>query len=102
MSQDKLNEPISGKKVQALQPGMSATEVVTSLGAPAEVVEIGQRTAYRFEFARTKNTGLFLVLFNMTHQDTRSDRVWCFFDADDRLTHMASSLDADDVHYSLR
>jgi hypothetical protein len=102
LSQDKLNEPISGKEVRALQPGMSATEVVASLGAPAEVVEIGQRTAYRFEYARTKNTGLFLIVFNMSHQDTRSDRVWCFFDAEDRLTHMASTLDADDVSYTLR
>ena len=102
LSQNKLNEPIGRKKVEALQPGMSATEVVASLGAPAQVVEIGQRTAYRFEFERTKQAGLFLILFNVTHQDTRSDRVWCFFDASDRLTHMGSSLDANDVEYSLR
>lgn len=102
LSQNKLNEPIPRKKVEALQVGMSATEVVASLGAPAQVVEIGDRTAYRFEFERTKQTGLFLILFNVTHQDTRSDRVWCFFDPSDRLTHMGSSLDADDVSYSLR
>ncbi len=102
LSQDRVNEPIPSRAVEALQVGMSASDVVALLGAPVEVVELGQRTAYHFEFERTKQTGLFLVVFNMSRLDARADRVWCFFDAGDRLTHVASSLDADEVAYGLR
>lgn len=102
LSQRKVNEPIPMEGVDALQTGMSATDVVSRLGAPAQVVELGERTAYRFEFERTKETGLFLFVFNMRNAETRSDRVWCFFDRDDRLTHVGSSLEADEVSYGLR
>lgn len=102
LSQRRVNEPIPIEGVDALLAGMSAADVVSRLGAPAQVVELGERTAYRFEFERTKETGLFLFVINVRNEETRSDRVWCFFDEDDRLTYVGSSLEADEVSHGLR
>lgn len=102
LSQRRVNEPIRMRAVDELVVGIDASEVTARLGAPVEVVELGERSAWRYEFERTKQTGLFLFVFNMVNQDTRSDRVWCFFDADHRLTHVGTTLEASEVSYGLR
>ena len=101
LAETRVNEPIPAAAVEGLAPGTTADEVVGLLGAPAEVVELGARTAYRFEFERSKQSGLFLLVLNFDARRTKSDRVWCFFDADDRLTHVAASFEAADVKHGL-
>ena len=97
----RLNEPIESAREVNLPPGTPAAEVVAVLGAPQQVVEIGDRSAYRYEFAQTKRAGLSLIVLTMINEDTRSDRVWAFFDREDRLTHLATSFEADGTRYKL-
>lgn len=100
-SQTRVNTPIAPEGVEALELGITAGEVVQRLGAPTEVLEIDDGSAYRFEYVRSKDTGLFLFLFNLSHKQTRSDRVWCFFNEREILTHVGTTFEAADVEHKL-
>lgn len=102
IARQETNEPLDAQAVAGLRPGTTtAREVVERLGAPTEVVQLGRRTAYRYDAAVTKSTGLILILFNMFGQDTRSDRLWVFFDERDVLTHYGASYATHRTQYAL-
>ncbi|MEO0650243.1 MAG: hypothetical protein AAFZ65_06160 [Planctomycetota bacterium] len=102
LSRTYVNDPIDPETLATLRPGVStAAEVVAALGAPTRVVELGNRSAYEFEHRKLKRTGLFLIIVGLLNEDTRADRVWVFFDDQDRLTHMGATLTAEEVNYSL-
>jgi hypothetical protein len=102
MTRSTINAPIYQDEVAKLAPGKTtAPEAVAILGAPAEVVQLGMRTAYRYEFTATKRGVLFLVVLGFYNEDTRSDRVWLFFDSTNVLTHVGSTLEAADTEYAL-
>ena len=69
------------------------------LAATAQVAALG--TVNSMLIMSRKRTGLFLVVIGLLNEDTRSDRVWVFFDEQDRLTHIGATLTADEVRYSL-
>jgi len=97
-----VNDPLDAPTIAKLQPGTTtARQVVEMLGAPTEVVQLGKRTAYRYEALTTKSAGLFLIVFNMGTQDTRSDRLWVFFDESDKLTHFGASYGTHRTQYAL-
>jgi hypothetical protein len=75
--------------------------VVEILGAPSRIVQLGNRSAYEYEHTQGKTTGVFLLLFATVHQDTRADRAWLFFDEDDVLTHLGTTLEADGATWGM-
>jgi hypothetical protein len=96
------NEPLDVPTVRGFVPGKTtAREVVERLGAPTDVVQLGRRTAYRYDGTTTKSTVLFLLLINFANQDTRSDRVWVFFDERDVLSHFGASFGVHRTQYAL-
>ena len=102
LSRRTLNEPLHAERFASLVPGRtSAKETVDRLGAPTEVVQLGKRTAYRYDFTTEKGASLFLLLFNVVNSDTRADRAWVFFDENEMLTHVAASLRANDASYAM-
>ncbi|HJO27605.1 MAG: hypothetical protein CMK00_09165 [Planctomycetes bacterium] len=102
MAHGTVNEPLDGEALASLTPGAStAGDVVRVLGAPTEVVQLGRRSAWRYEHADTKEAGLFLVVVFLHGTDTRSDRSWLFFDEEEVLTHMGVTLGAQGSEYSL-
>jgi hypothetical protein len=102
LSRKTQNEPLHGAALAQLVPGRTtAKEAVALLGAPTEVVQLGKRTAYRYDHARTKDAGLVLILVNFYNSDTRADRAWVFFDENDVLTHFAASLHADQASWAM-
>lgn len=95
-------EPLDPMVIQSLRPGeTTAREVVERLGGPTEVVQLGRRTAYRYDATRSKSAALVLVVFNMFGQDTRSDRLWAFFDENDVLTHYGVSYGTHRTQHAL-
>jgi hypothetical protein len=89
-------------QVGELRPGVTnSKQAVELLGAPTDVVQLGRRSAYRFDFKNRKRAGLFLILVNFLNDDTRSDRVWLFFDEDQRLTHYGATFSGDDAQYAM-
>jgi hypothetical protein len=96
------NEPVDPLIVRSFVPGKTtARDVVEQLGAPTEVVQLGRRTAYRYDCNTTKSTVLFLLLVNFGNQDARTDRVWVFFDDKDVLTHHGSWWGTHRTQYAL-
>ncbi len=101
-SRQDVNEPIEIAVVRSFEPGKTtAREVVERLGAPTEVVQLGRRTAYRYDCSTEKSTVLFLLVINFANQDSRSDRVWVFFDEKDVLTHCGTWFGTHRTQYAL-
>ena len=102
LSRSTVNEPVHGAEVASFVPGRTtAKEVVEKLGAPSEVVQLGSRTAYRYDFTVEKRSGFSLIVISFLNEDTRSDRAWLFFDAKDVLTHAGATLQAADARYAM-
>lgn len=102
LARQETNDPLDASLIGTLQPGTTtAREVVDKLGAPTEVVQLGKRSAYRYDASVTKSAALILLVFNMAAQDTRSDRLWVFFDERDVLTHYGASYATHRAQYAL-
>lgn len=102
LSRTSQNVPLSPSAIARLVPGESTAQDVTAqLGAPTEVVQLGSRSAYRFDATIEKRTGVLLIVVGLVNTDTRSDRVWVFFDENDLLTHVGATLQAGDSAYAL-
>ena len=96
------NEPLNAERLNGLKPGVTtAQEVVDLFGAPTDVVQLGRRSAYRFDFTVTKRAGLFLIVLGLFNDDTRSDRLWVFFDENQVLSHVGATLNANDARYGM-
>ncbi|MBK7875479.1 MAG: hypothetical protein IPJ77_06970 [Planctomycetes bacterium] len=102
ISRDTVNVPLVAQKVSALVPGKTtAMDATALLGSPHEVVQLGQRTAYRYDYTTTKRAGFSIIIVSFLNQDTRQDRAWLFFDAHDVLTHVGTSLEAEGAEYAM-
>ena len=96
------NEALDALTVRAFEPGRTtARDVVERLGAPTEVVQLGHRTAYRYDATTAKAAVLFLAVVNFGNQDTRSDRVWVFFDEHDVLSHYGATFAVHRAQYAM-
>ncbi len=102
MSRSVTNVPLQRERFEQLQPGTTtAREVVQLLGAPNEVIQLGSRSAYRYDFTNLKRSGFTVILFTCMNEDTRADRAWLFFDAKDVLTHVGSTFEGNQAQYAL-
>lgn len=102
ISRNSDNEPLDPELINQLRPGVTtARQAVELLGGPTQVVQLGERSAYRYDHETSKGANLFLLVFNMGHRDTRADRLWLFFDAGDVLTHFGATLEAHHAQYAL-
>ena len=73
----------------------TAAQALELLGAPTEVIQLGRRSAWRYDHTVVKRTGLTVIVFTAINSDTQSDRAWLFFDENDVLTHFGSTLTAE-------
>lgn len=101
VARQRQNDPLPAAEIQAIQVGDSAASVVERLGAPTEVVQLGLRTAYRYDFTQTKSAGLLLLVVGFFNQDTKQDRVWVFLDEDGSVSHVGATLEADEAEYAM-
>lgn len=96
------NRPLDAGLLSSLRPGSTtAREAVELLGAPVDVVQLGKRSAYRYQFTSTKRAGLILLVVNLYNQDLRTDRAWLFFDENQVLTHTGVTLEGADAEYAM-
>ena len=102
MARTTENAPLAPEALAELQPGTTtAREVVERLGAPVEVVQLGKRSAYRYQFSQTKRAVLFLLIVAFQNEDARSDRAWVFFDENQVLTHVGTTFEGDQPEYAM-
>ncbi len=96
------HRPLAPDVVAALDPGVStASDVVAALGAPTEVVQLGHRSAYRYDYGVEKQTGLFLLVVALTRVESAEDRTWLFFDAEGVLTHVGATFESGEAEFGL-
>lgn len=101
LTRDTVNQPIAQERVVQLKRWMSTEEVLSLLGAPMEVIQLGRRSAWRYDHQRTKRTGLTLFVVTALNTDTQEDRLWLFFDESDRLSAFGSTLQASSSEWVL-
>ena len=102
LSESTINQELDPQKVAAIEPGVTtALEVAAALGAPDEVVQLTNRSAWHYQHLHEKQSALFLIVFAARGVDTQVDRVWVFFDEDDVVTHVGSSFRADQAEFGL-
>lgn len=100
LSRTSTHRPLDLEGMAALDPGTTtARQAVELLGAPNEVVQLGRRSAYRYDHGVDKSAGLFLFVVALRGVDSVEDRTWLFFDENETLTHMGSTLQADEARY---
>lgn len=96
------NEPLSAQRLQALKVGAStAQDALAALGAPHDVVQLGRRSAWRYDFTNSKRAGFSIVVVTLLNEDSRSDRAWLFFDENLVLIGAGSTLQADESEFSM-
>ena len=96
-----VSEPLDFAVVRSIEPGATAEDVVGKMGAPDLVVQLGKRSAYRYSHTVDKGAGSFMMLLVLYNEDTRSDRVWFFFDENQILTHVGSTFRAHRAGFSM-
>ncbi len=102
MSRNTVNVPLHAEKSASLAPGRSTqSEVLAALGAPNEVVQLGYRSAWRYDHTVEKRAGLSLIVVTMINSDVQQDRMWLFFDEQGVLACFGATLDADKSVYEL-
>lgn len=102
LGRNHVNQPLDAGAYAALEPGTTtAAEVAAIMGAPVDVVELGYGSAWRYEYVRSKRTGLFLLLVGLLNDDTQSDRAWLFFDQTGLLTHAAATFEAGEAEWEM-
>jgi hypothetical protein len=97
------NEPIDAVVVAELVPGRTTLkEAVEKLGGPSDVVPLGKNgTALRYDHSMRKAAVLILIVLNVGNIDTRSDRVWLFFDENNVLTAVGKTLQSHHAQYAM-
>lgn len=102
LSRSTANPPIPPEAVAQITPGESTADDVTRLlGAPNEVVQLGRRSAWRYEHTVEKQAAAFLVLLGLRGVDTQADRVWVFFDENDNVLHVGTMFQANEAEYDV-
>lgn len=102
LARDSTNEPLSSRDLSKFVVGQStARDVAAAMGAPNEVVQLGRRSAWRYDHSHGKVAGMTLIVVTFVNRDTRTDRVWFFFDEEDRLSHLGSSFEAEDAGWAM-
>ena len=102
VSKSVSHAPLDADALASIEPGTTtAHEVMLLLGAPNEVVQLGRRSAYRYDHSIEKQAALFLIVFGVRGVDTQQDRAWIFFDESGLVTHAGSTLEAADADYDL-
>jgi hypothetical protein len=97
-----VNRPIDPLGIAKLEPGKStAADVTAILGAPVNVVQLGRRSAYLYEHVQEKQSAFFIIILTLRGVDRQEDRCWVFFDEENVLTHVASTLQASTSEYNV-
>ena len=102
MGEMTIGQPLEASAISQLQPNRSSAQDVADLmGAPNQVVELGNKSAWLYEAQKERRAGVFLLVFGTYGQDKQFDRCWVFFDGNGLLTHIASTLESSSAEYNL-
>jgi len=97
-----VNEPLPVAAVEGLQVGTSSSaDVLEALGAPTDVIQLGSKSAWRYDFGASKRAAFSILIVSFLNEDTRADRVWVFFDEAGVLSNIGSTFEGKDAVYAM-
>ena len=101
-SRSRTNPELSPELASQIVPNEStAADMTALLGAPNEVVQLGLRTAWRYEHTVEKQTAAFLIVLGLRGVDTQADRVWVFFDEEGTVINVGTMFQAAEAEYDV-
>ena len=86
--------------VSRIQVGKTTkAEVLTLLGPPKQIIRLLESEAYMYVASVEKNSGLVLLILNLSRSDRQYDAVTVIINRQDVVTAVGSRFSADDAEY---
>jgi hypothetical protein len=76
-------------------------EVLKLLGPPKQIIRLLESEAYMYVASVEKNSGLVLIVLNMSRSDRQYDAVTVIINRQDVVTAVGSRFSADEAEYGL-
>jgi hypothetical protein len=76
-------------------------EVLKLLGPPKQIIRLLESEAYMYIASAEKNSGLVLIVLNMSRSDRQYDAVTVIINRQDVVTAVGSRFSADEAEYGL-
>jgi hypothetical protein len=102
LARSRINQPIDQSAYQRLEPMVSTQEdVLRELGAPAAVVQLGEKSAWRYDHTLSKVATFWPLFVVLANTEDQQDRVWAFFNGTGLMTHLGGTFEAETAEYKL-
>ncbi len=96
----KEESPWDAQLVAKIEVGKTTkAQVLQLLGPPKQVVRLLESEAYMYTHTIQKDTGTYLILFNMRRQDTQFDAITVIINRQDVVTAVGSRFSAEKAEY---
>ncbi len=105
LGRQQIDQRLSTDAVSQVKKGMTKEEVVTTLGAPQEIIFSNKdhdplrEHAYVYEHQTTLYTAISLAILTFGNMDQKKDRVVVFFGDDETVSFVGASLHAQNAAY---
>ena len=100
VSKKKDDRPLRSEVVAAIQVGKTTkAEVLQMLGPPKQIIRLLESEAYMYVAAVEKNSGLVMVLLNLSRSDRQYDAVTVIINRQDVVTAVGSRFAAETAEY---
>jgi outer membrane protein assembly factor BamE (lipoprotein component of BamABCDE complex) len=96
----KDESPYDRSLVAKIEVGKTTkAQVLQLLGAPKQVIRLLESEAYMYTHTIQKDTGTYLIIFNMRRQDTQYDAITVIINRQDIVTAVGSRFAAEQSEY---
>jgi outer membrane protein assembly factor BamE (lipoprotein component of BamABCDE complex) len=96
------DRPWSPETVARIEVGKTTkADVLRLLGPPKQVVRLLESEAYLYVASVEKNSGVFLLVLNLSRSDRQYDSVTVIINRQDIVTAVGSRFAADEAEYGL-
>ena len=100
VSKKKDDRPWKPEIVARIQVGKTTkAEVLQLLGPPKQIIRLLESEAYMYVAAVEKNSGLVLLVLNLSRSDRQYDAVTVIINRQDVVTAVGSRFSADEAEY---
>ena len=102
VSKKKDDRPWPSDVVSRIEVGKTTkAEVLMLLGPPKQVIRLLESEAYMYVASVEKNSGLVLLVLNLSRSDRQYDAITVIINRQDIVTAIGSRFSADEAEYGL-
>ena len=102
VSKKKDDRPWAAETVAKIEVGKTTkADVLRLLGPPKQIIRLLESEAYMYVAPVEKNSGLVLIVLNLSRSDRQYDAVTVIINRQDVVTAVGSRFSADEAEYGL-